>query len=125
MAGALPKWPNWPAFSQDNAEVNDDLAGYKKAIIARYGREALTESWLKVCKTLESVTNEISTVGSAMIPEVQFEDFLALSEGQKQKLKDIGCFVVKNVFAPEQADEWYEALKEYVASNEQNINGMD
>jgi hypothetical protein len=123
MQGTLEVWPDWPVFTEDNAEAGDNLVKVKSAIIDRNGKEALIRSWLKVCKALEAVTDRISVKGSAVIPEIGYKDIFALSDKKKQDIKDVGCFVVKNVVSKEQADEWFLSLKEYTSANKQNING--
>lgn len=123
MPGRLLSWPDWPEFTPSKAEPGDDLVGYKKAIVDKYGKDALVQSWLRVCKELESVTDSIAELGSSAIPEIQFQDIFALTPEQKAKLKDTGCFVVRNVFSEAQADEWFQNLKEYVAANRSSIGG--
>lgn len=116
-------WPDWPEFTASKAETGDDLIAFKKAIVDKYGQDALVESWLKVCKELESVTDNIAELGSSVIPEVSFDDMFTLSPEKKEELKNVGCFVVRDVFTREQADEWFLNLKEYVAANRASIGG--
>lgn len=123
MVGVLKKWPDWPEFTKENGETGDDLVGYKKAIITKYGKDSLIKSWLRVCKELASVTNNIAAVGSEAIPDVQFSDLFDLAADKKQELKDTGCFIVRQVVSQEQANEWFEDLKGYVAKNRSSING--
>lgn len=123
MPGRLISWPDWPEFTATKAETGDDLVGYKKAIVDKYGKDALVQSWLKVCKELKSVTDRIASQGSAAIPEIRFEDIFSLSAEQKNKLKSTGCFVVRDVFTKGQADQWFQDLKEYVAANRSSIKG--
>ncbi|KAL6243499.1 hypothetical protein RBB50_009492 [Rhinocladiella similis] len=123
MPGKLMSWPDWPEFTASKAETGDDLIAFKKAIVDKYGQDALVESWLKVCKELESVTDNIAELGSSVIPEVSFDDMFTLSPEKKEELKNVGCFVVRDVFTREQADEWFLNLKEYVAANRASIGG--
>ncbi|OAP59814.1 hypothetical protein AYL99_04816 [Fonsecaea erecta] len=123
MPGRLLSWPDWPEFTAAKAELGDDLVGYKKAIVDKYGKDNIVKSWLKVCKELESVTDRIAEQGTAVIPEVQYDDMFSLTSEKKQALKDVGCFVVRNVFSREQADKWFSDLKEYVAANRSQIRG--
>jgi hypothetical protein len=123
MVGVLKKWPDWPEFTKEKGETGDDLVGYKKAIIAKYGKESLVKSWLRVCKELESITENIAAIGSEAVPEVQFEDLFTLGPEKKQELKDSGCFVIRNVVSQDQANEWFQDLKTYVAKNKESIQG--
>ncbi len=124
MPGTLLTWPDWQEFTPAKGEAEDDLVGFKQAIVDKYGKDNLTKSWLKVCKELESVTDEIAEHGTSIIPEVQFDELFSMTPEQKQKLKDVGCFVVRGVFSQEQADGWFKDLKDYVAANRQSIGGM-
>ena len=124
MPGKLLSWPDWPEFTPGNAETGDDLVGFKKGIVDKYGKDNIIKSWLKVCKELETVTDRIAEQGTSIIPEVQFEELFALTTERKQSLKDVGCFVVRDVFSREQADEWFKILKQYVAANRASIAGM-
>lgn len=124
MPGRLLSWPDWPDFTAAKAEPGEDLVGYKTSIVDRYGREALVQSWLRVCKELESVTDHIAEHGTAAIPEVDFEDMFSLTPERKNQLKDVGCFVVRRVFSQVQADTWFESLQQYVAANRASIGGI-
>ncbi|KIX93494.1 uncharacterized protein Z520_10672 [Fonsecaea multimorphosa CBS 102226] len=123
MPGRLLSWPDWPEFTAAKAEPGDDLVGYKKAIVDKYGKDNIVQSWLKVCKELKSVTDRIAEHGTAVIPEIQFDEVFSLTPEKKQGLKDVGCFVVRNVFSREEADKWFTDLKEYVAANRSQIKG--
>ena len=123
MAGNLSSWPSWPEFTPENGEPGDDLAMYKAAIKHEYGQDNLEKSWIKVCHKLEDITREIKEKGSSIIPEIQFKDLSSLTMEQKQKFRDIGCFVIKGVIDREQADQWFDDLKKYVSDNGENITG--
>lgn len=124
MPGQLSQWPNWPEFTFADAEKGDDLVEYKCAIADKYGKDALIQSWLKTCKELESLTDEIAKAGTSYIPEVDYEQLLTLSPEQQQKLMDVGCFKVKGVVSRKQAEGWFQDLKKYVAQNRAAIKGM-
>ncbi|KAK4506499.1 hypothetical protein PRZ48_000231 [Zasmidium cellare] len=123
MPGQLSEWPNWPEFSFVNAEKGDDLLDYKRAIIDKYGQEALTQSWLKTCKELETLTQDICKAGTSYIPEIDYEKLLTISPEEKQKLMDVGCFKIKGVVPRKQAEGWFRDLKEYVGKNRAAIKG--
>lgn len=125
MPGALQKWPAWQEFTaaKGEADPTGEFIQYKKDLVAIYGEEAIRKSWLKVCKKLESVTDEIADKGTAAIAEVRYEELFDLSSDQKQKLKDTGCFVVRGVVSENLATEWFNDLKTYVADNRPNIGG--
>lgn len=124
MPGRLANWSDWPEFTTAKAETADDLITIKKAIVDRYGEESLVKSWLTVCQALAVVTDEIAQKGSGAIPEVQYDEFFSMSTEQKKEIKDIGCLVVRNVFSKDQTRQWFQDLKDYVASNRESISGM-
>jgi hypothetical protein len=123
MPGRLRSWPAWPEFTPSKAEAKDDLVAIKKTIVDEYGQEALTKAWLKTCEALKTVTDDLAERGTGGIPQIEFEDFFKLSDEEKQRFKDIGCFVVRNVVSKEQADQWFADLKDYVAANKSNVSG--
>lgn len=126
MPGALSKWPAWPEFTaaKGEADPTGEFIQYKKNIVAIYGEEAIRRSWLKVCKELETVTDEIAEKGTLAIPEVQYEDLFTLNPERKEALKNTGCFVVREAVPRNLATEWFNDLKTYVADNRPNISGM-
>ncbi|RDW60232.1 hypothetical protein BP5796_11838 [Coleophoma crateriformis] len=124
MPGALKVWPSWPEFTLKTAELDPSYRGYKKAIEAEYGAEALTASWLAVCKKLETVTDEIADKGTSVIPVLDFAEVKeGLSEQRKAEMRDRGCFVVRGVIEKEVVDGWFGDLKQYVADNRADIGG--
>jgi hypothetical protein len=125
MPGALQKWPAWREFTaaEGEADPTGEFIQYKKDVVLKYGKEAIRKSWLKVCKELETVTDDIAEKGTAAIPEVQYEDLFDLSYDKKQKLKNTGCFVVRGVVSEYLATTWFNDLKTYVADNRPNISG--
>jgi hypothetical protein len=119
------KWSPWPQLTPATAKgVQPGTEEYTKAILFHYGAEALKTSWIQVCKRLESITDNIASQGNLVIPELGLEDFLTANGDTKEKLKDTGCFVVRQVVSEQQATEWYHELKGYVEYNKARITGM-
>lgn len=123
MPGRLETWPAWPEYTAEAGEQGEDLVEYKKSIVEQYGKENIINSWLKVCKELETITLNIADQGTAAIPELRYEDVFHLDVDGKQKLKDVGCFVVRDVYPRSQADQWFQDLKSYVAANKDQVKG--
>ncbi|CAM1502654.1 Fc.00g074300.m01.CDS01 [Cosmosporella sp. VM-42] len=46
-----------------------------------------------------------------------YSDIFSLDAQEKQKLKGVGCSVVRNIYSSQQAGEWFKNLKDYVAAN--------
>lgn len=125
MPGALKSWPSWPEYSSSKGEADPtgSFLQYKQEIVSIYGQEAIQKAWLKVCKELESLTEEIADKGTSIIPEVKYEDMLTLSEEKKEELKKRGCFIVRGVVSEEQATTWFNDLKQFYQDNKPYIGG--
>jgi len=119
------KWSPWPQLTLATAKgVQPGTEEYTKAILSTYGAEALKKSWIQVCERLKSVTDSIASQGNSVIPQLGLEDFLTANDSTKDKLKDTGCFIVRQVVSEQQATDWYHELKGYVEDNKAHITGM-
>ena len=121
----LDKWPQWPEFSESDvpAEATQRLQSYKKQVLAEYGEESLRQAWLKTCERLKVVTEDIRAQGSSIIPVIEFDDLEHLDENKKQRMKDVGCFVIRGVVPKDQVTSHFTSLKEYIAANKDSISG--
>ncbi|KAG4263122.1 hypothetical protein FPRO03_10485 [Fusarium proliferatum] len=125
MPGPIRQWPAWPEYTSENAASSKDpeFLEVKKAIISEYGAEALQQSWIKVCKELERITDEIIEKGNTIIPV--FDTQQIIEDGflpeQEAKIKRIGSFVCRNTVPHEKATTLYSDLKTYVADNKDSI----
>lgn len=119
------KWSPWPQLTLATAKgVQPGTEEYTKAIFSTYGAEALKKSWIQVCNRLKYVTDNIASHGNSVIPQLGLEDFLAANDSTKDKLKDTGCFIVRQVVSEQQATDWYHELKGYVEDNKAHITGV-
>jgi hypothetical protein len=84
----------------------------------------LKKSWIEVCERLEYITDRIASQGNSVIPELGLQDFLTADVDTKAKLKDTGCFIVRQVVSEQQATGWYNELKGYAEDNKAQITGM-
>lgn len=123
MSGRLLNWPAWPEFSAEHGETDESLIQYKRDIVEEYGKDNIVRAWVKVCAELEKITVDIAARGTSAIPEVDFKDIFTLSDSERQKLKDTGCFVIRGVYDRAQADRWFQDLKSYVAANKDEVKG--
>ena len=125
MPASIREWPAWAEYtSEDAASVKDpEFLAIKKSIIAEYGAEALRKSWIKVCKQLEAITDEIADKGNTIIPT--FETSQVLDDGftavQEQEIKRIGAFVCRGTVPATETTSLYSDLKQYVADNKDSI----
>ncbi|CZR51284.1 uncharacterized protein PAC_01159 [Phialocephala subalpina] len=125
MPGKLEVWPTWPEFTESKGEADPtgSLLKYKQEIVSIYGQEAITKAWLKVCKDLETLTEEIAEKGTSIIPEVKYEDMLTLSDEKREELKKRGCFVVRGVVEEKLAKSWFKDVKQFYQDNREYIGG--
>ncbi|KAI1760132.1 DUF1479-domain-containing protein [Hypoxylon sp. FL1150] len=123
MPGTGDEWPDWPEMTAETGELDPENIKIKKEIVALYGEAALRKSWLAVCERLKSLTNEIATKRTGVIPELAYDDVFTLSDEEEQRLRDIGCFVVRGLVPPKIASDWFEDLNTYVEENKTSISG--
>ncbi|KAJ5777043.1 hypothetical protein N7520_000289 [Penicillium odoratum] len=120
----LDKWPQWPDFVESDvpAEAEERIRGYKKQILAEYGEKNLRKAWVKTCERLEEVTREILAQGSSIIPVLDFEELKSLGEQKKQRMKELGCFVIREVIPKDEITSLFKDLKDYIAVNKESIS---
>jgi hypothetical protein len=116
-------WPPWPQFVESKGELRAGNARYKQGIVDKYEADGIRQSWLKTCKALNALTAEIAAKGSAIIPVLTLDEILNTSKESKEELKDVGCFVVRDVVPRPEAAAWFQSLKQYVADNKDEITG--
>lgn len=122
---ALAVWPDWPEFVSSDvpSEEEEQFKAYKKHIVNEYGEENLRKAWLKTCDDLKTITAELSQKGSAVIPELEFNDLQNLSEEKVNELKKVGCFVIRSVIPAEEATAQFKNVKQYVSDNKDSLHG--
>jgi hypothetical protein len=69
------------------------------------------------------LTVKIAAEGTSIIPALTVEDILNTTEGKRNTLKEVGCFVVRNVVSRSDVATWFHTLKNYVAHNKGAITG--
>lgn len=115
-------WIEYP--EDDGSHASDpDYAAAKKAVIEEFGEQALRESWLQVCKDLESVTKDIAARKSDAVPIFDGAGILSdgFSQDQQDAVKQRGCFIVRNVIPKEEIRDLYRGLRQYVGDNRSQI----
>jgi hypothetical protein len=119
------RWPPWPQllFNPYKHESKAEDEQYQKLIGSQYGSEALRQSWIETCKGLEAITENIIVNGNSVIPILELDEILEADDAVKDKLRAIGCFVVREAVPRTQATEWYHELKGYVEDNKGSITG--
>ncbi|KAI1252415.1 hypothetical protein MGN70_006990 [Eutypa lata] len=123
MPNPVQDWPDWPEMTPETGELDPENVKIKKEIAAAYGEAALRKSWLAVCDRLKTLTDEIATKRTGVIPELAYDDFFKLGDEEKQRLRDVGCFVIRGLVPEEAANDWFEDLSTYVQENKGAIDG--
>lgn len=124
VTASLNYWPPWPLFNVASGENKPENITYKRTIVKKYGAEAIRRSWLETCASLEHVTAEIEAKKTGIIPVLTLDEILNASVETKEKLKRVGCFVVRGVVPRNKATQWYWDLKGYVEDNRESITGL-
>ena len=109
-------WSIWPTYAEDAAEAADYLAEHRRildSITAHYGQEKLQLGFRKVCNMLR----QRDSVTTGQIPDLRFEDLRSLSEELREKVKEAGCLVVRNVIDADLVKELFRELKNYLSEN--------
>ena len=123
MPSAKEEWPDWPELTPETGELDPGNVKIKKEIATMYGEAALRKSWLAVCERLKTLVDEIATKRTGVIPELAYDDVFKLGEEGKQRLRDVGCFVVRGLVPETTANNWFEDLNKYVQENKGAIGG--
>ncbi|KAJ5570235.1 uncharacterized protein N7459_009665 [Penicillium hispanicum] len=121
----LDRWPRWPEFSESDvpAEAEERMRSYKKQVLAEYGEASLRQAWMKTCERLKQVTEDLRAQASSVIPVLEYEELEHLKEETKQRMKDVGCFVIRGVVPKDEVTSQFTSLKEYIAANKDSISG--
>jgi hypothetical protein len=126
MPAKIREWPAWPEFTSPSSKYSDDpdFLRTKKAVIERYGRDALSRSWVQVCRDLATVTEEIEEKRNSIIPIFDTQQVLAaggFTDQQRDSAKKIGCFVFRGTVPSEEVNQLYAQLKQYLRDNDGSI----
>lgn len=117
MDGRLAAWPQWPEFSMADGELERYYLDLKRTIVAQYGEEVLELAWVQVYMNLESVTKEIMSKGTDIIPNLTFDEITTLNDAQRQEILSKGCCVVRGVIPESEARLWFSQLEGFIMDN--------
>ncbi|CBX98681.1 hypothetical protein IAQ61_007700 [Plenodomus lingam] len=125
MPATTREWPAWPEFTAQDAEStkDPDFLSIKKSLIAEYGAETLRQSWIKVCRELQVVTNEILEKGNEIIPIFDTAEVISkgFTSSQKAEIQRIGAFICRATIPETETDTLYQDMTKYVADNKASI----
>lgn len=121
-----PKWPDgWRMFTPEDCDPQDPYhqQALKKTILSEYGADSLRQAWIKTCKALSSVTSSIEKLGSASIPVFQYDEIVSeKNEKALDRVKAMGCCIVRGVIPKDEADQHFEDLTSFISQND-NVDG--
>ncbi|KAL1868347.1 hypothetical protein Plec18167_008272 [Paecilomyces lecythidis] len=127
MPAVIKPWPAWHEFTEETKiyTQDPDFARIKQEVVSQYGKEAICESWLKTCRALEAVTEDIAAKEGDFIPvfEASYVINQGFTESETRRIKEIGCLIVHQVISEDEAGYQYEKLQEYISNNQEHIRG--
>jgi len=101
----------------------NDLRKLRTELMSDDSEEAFKRRWDEVLDALEEVTAKFEKDKSDVIPSLAYADLpnLQPSSQQYKRIKEAGCVVIRNVISEEQAQKWFNGLKEN-SDNNPNYN---
>lgn len=87
--------------------------------------EGLVENWRDVLDELDPAVEEISTLGSDIVPRVSYGDIeKGLSKEQISRIRRVGTVVITDGVPKEEALRWKQEIKDYAARNAGHVKGF-
>jgi hypothetical protein len=120
--GARPEGDISSVFSSlsgaDAIPLPDRFATVKQDLI-HDNETAITASWSRLLKTLRSEIDQISTIGSPIIPEIEFSEITNHSRVLpfENGLRKRGAAVIRGVVSESEALAWKHEIRDYIAKN--------
>jgi hypothetical protein len=109
------------SISSDTTHLAPQYATLKEELVQ--GREqAILDSWLRLLKHFDTKTlPEIESLGSNIIPEVQYSDIIANEESlpavAAAELKSRGVIIVRGMVDQQLALDWKQQTLDYIRAN--------
>ncbi|KAJ5370447.1 uncharacterized protein N7496_006539 [Penicillium cataractarum] len=123
-------WPNWPDITDDATTLkhyldDPDYVAAKQKITQMFGQESLVQGWIKTCTELEALAKEVREKREGIFPVIEMEDIArGLDAPEKlDEIRRIGSFIVRGVIPSSEIEPIFEDLKEYIATNKDEITG--
>jgi len=109
--------------ARQNAEVANEP--YRARIVdsKRRLRAQITDMPARFANITRSVETQIEEIveeraqGIQPVPDLDFNQLDQVTEKQKQKIRQRGCLVIRNVFEEQRVVDWNRQLDEYLTSN--------
>ncbi|KAJ5873019.1 uncharacterized protein N7529_005372 [Penicillium soppii] len=97
-----------------------------KASIFEKNKDALTRSWERLLPSLDQEVQKIKALGSDIIPSIEYSDVVSgkVSEAALKEIRHRGSVVVRNVINQDQALEYKQRIRDYVAANKERVKAF-
>ncbi|KAI4102957.1 MAG: hypothetical protein L6R37_004107 [Teloschistes peruensis] len=94
------------------------FADLKERLIRGHERE-VTESWHRLLATLQHKRDELKTLGSRIVPEINFYDLgdVGKRTNFRDALHKTGVAVIRSVVSEKEALDWKELVQRYIKTN--------
>jgi hypothetical protein len=102
------------------SDVGDRIIGFKRAMAPR--RDALRHAYADLTGHIRRAVDSVLSDAAAqrpVIPEVAYSDISSgkVPDASKQAIRKAGCVVVRGVFPPGLAQDWFARVGEYIEAN--------
>ena len=117
------------AFNSDYKEdFGDKFVKLKKQIVSQIGENQLQEAWDRLLKEFENEIELIKELGSQAVPQVAFDDIVRnggkFPTNVELRIRNSGCVVIKEVIEINEALQYKEQVKKYIAAHPGQIAGF-
>jgi uncharacterized protein DUF1479 len=104
----------------DKIDVTDRIVAFKRSLAPRH--DALERAFAEVRNHVSRAADAIltdSSAGRPVVPEVKYRDIrdARVSDTTRAAIRKTGCAVVREVFPPSVASDWFAELGEYLDTN--------
>ena len=101
-------------------DVSNQIVAFKRKLAPR--REALKRAYAEVRdhvrRAVDNIRRDVEA-GRGVVPELEYRDIRnnTVPDAARQKIRAMGCAVVRGVFPGELAREWFAEVSEYLETN--------
>lgn len=109
----------FPSLSGQTAKPLPPRFADLKARLKAGHEDALQASWYRLLAELRKEIEEVKTLGSAIIPEIEYGDIGNVEQRTRFRdgLRKRGVAVIRGVVSAREALGWKELLSRYIATN--------
>src|SRR5215203_716343 len=101
-------------------DVRDRIVGFKRTMAPR--RDALKRAYADVTGHIRRAVDGVLSDAAAqrpVIPEIVYSDIGSgtVPDASRRAIRRAGCVVVRGVFPPSLAEDWFAQVGEYIEAN--------